>query len=275
MFTKINQPASMNILERIIETKKKELEVAKVQRPTGELEKSDLFTRETYSLKQFLNDKSRTGIIAEFKRKSPSKGIINDKADVVEVTKGYADNGASCLSVLTDENYFGGSSKDLIKARVNQIPLLRKDFIVDEYQITEAKSIGADVILLIAACLTPAEVKRLAVFARSLNLEVLLELHGEEELEHICDETEIVGINNRNLKTFEVDIDRSLRMAEKIPSDKLKVAESGISSAENILLFKKHGFKGFLIGENFMKAENPTIAFADFVKQLKAKAHED
>ncbi len=146
---------------------------------------------------------------------------------------------------------------------------MRKDFIIDEYQIAEARSIGADVILLIAACLTTAEVKRLAKFAKDLQLEVLLELHDEEELEHICDETEIVGINNRNLKTFEVDIDRSLRMAEKIPVEKIKIAESGISSIENINLFRKHGFRGFLIGENFMKEKNPAIAFASFVNKLK------
>ena len=154
------------------------------------------------------------------------------------------------------------------------IPLLRKEFIIDEYQITEAKSMGADVILLIAACLTPAEVKQLAVFAKNLGLEVLLELHAEEELEHICDEAELIGINNRNLKTFDVDIDRSLRMAEQIPSDKIKVAESGISSVDNILLFKQHGFHGFLIGEMFMKEPDPTIAFAEFVNQLNAKANE-
>ena len=265
----------MNILERIIESKKEEVKSKKSAKPIAELESSELYARKTFSLKRFLNDNTRTGIIAEFKRKSPSKGIINNKADVVEVTKAYADNGASCLSVLTDEYYFGGTNDDLIKTRVSEVPILRKDFIIDEYQITEAKSIGADVILLIAACLTPGEVQRLAAFAKSLQLEVLLELHDEEELGHICDETEIVGINNRNLKTFEVDIERSLRMAEKIPAGKIKVAESGITSIENILLFKQHGFKGFLIGENFMKAENPTIAFAEFVKQLKAKAHED
>ena len=265
----------MNILERIIETKREEIRIQKSKMTVADFEKREMFSKSVLSLKESLLDKSKTGIIAEFKRKSPSKGIINDKADVVEVTNAYTANEASCLSVLTDEQYFGGSNEDLIKARVNRIPILRKDFIIDEYQITEAKSIGADVILLIAACLSPAEVKRLATFAKSLKLEVLLELHGEDELEHICDETEIIGINNRNLKTFEVDIERSLRMAEKIPLDKFKIAESGISSIENILLFKRHGFHGFLIGENFMKAENPTIAFAEFVKQLKAKAHED
>jgi len=265
----------MNILERIIESKKEEVREKKNRQPVTVLEKTNFYSKKTLSLKEYLNDESKTGIIAEFKRRSPSKGIINDKAGVIEVTKAYADNGASCLSILTDQQYFGGTNEDLIKARVNEIPILRKDFIIDEYQIIEAKSIGADVILLIAACLSPSEVKRLASFANGLQLEVLLELHADEELEHICDETEIIGINNRNLKTFEVDIERSLRMAEKIPVSKIKVAESGISSIENILLFKQHGFKGFLIGENFMKAGNPTIAFADFVKQLKAKANED
>jgi len=265
----------MNILETIVEYKKSEVRSRKSEVSVAELEKKELFSRPVLSLKDFLLDRSRTGIIAEFKRRSPSKGIINDKVDVTEVTKGYTENGASCLSVLTDEKFFGGNNEDLIKARVNEIPILRKDFIIDEYQVVEAKSIGADIILLIAACLSPAEVKSLAALAKGLGLEVLLELHAEEELEHICDETNIIGINNRNLKTFTVDIERSLRMAEQIPLPKLKIAESGISSVEDILLFKRHGFHGFLIGENFMKAPDPTIAFAEFVKQLKAKAHED
>lgn len=259
----------MNILETIIESKREEVKRKKAEKPVAELEQTVLYVKPVLSLKQFLLDETRTGIIAEFKRKSPSKGIINDQVDVVEVTSAYTSNGASCLSVLTDELFFGGSTEDLLKARVNQIPILRKDFIVDEYQVTEAKSMGADVILLIAACLTPAEVKRLATFAKSLGLEVLLELHTEEELGHICEETEIVGINNRNLKTFEVDIERSLRMAKQIPADKIKVAESGISSVENILLFKQNGFRGFLIGENFMKEENPGLAFKKFVSGLK------
>ena len=265
----------MNILDTIIEYKREEIKNKKSKVRAADLEKRQLFSRPVLPLKDFLLDRSRTGIIAEFKRRSPSKGIINPDVDVIEVTKGYADNGASCLSVLTDEHFFGGSDEDLIKARINEIPILRKDFIIDEYQLIEAKSIGADVILLIAACLTVAEVKQLASFAKNLGLEVLLELHAEEELGHICDQTNFIGINNRNLKTFDVDIERSLRMAEKIPFPKFKVAESGISNVNDILLFKKHGFDGFLIGENFMKATNPTIAFAEFVKQLKAKAHED
>lgn len=261
----------MNILEAIIARKKVEVEERKASTPVEVLRQSELYARPRFSLKQFLLDENRTGIIAEFKRRSPSKGSINEHADVVEVTNAYANNGASCLSVLTDELFFGGSTDDLIKARINQIPILRKDFIIDEYQIEEAKSMGADVILLIAACLTSDEVKHLAAYAKQLGLEVLLELHAENELEHVCNETEIIGINNRDLKTFKVDIERSLRMAEQIPAGKLKVAESGISSIENILLFKKHGFKGFLIGENFMKEENPGEAFGKFVNELKLK----
>jgi indole-3-glycerol phosphate synthase len=259
----------MNILDTIVAQKKSEISNRKSAIKIAGLEKSPFFQRETLSLKKFLLDETRTGIIAEFKRRSPSKGIINDNANVVEVTKAYTSNGASALSVLTDEIFFGGAADDLMKARINQIPILRKDFIVDEYQVVEAKSIGADAILLIAACLSSQQVKALAKFAGSLQLEVLLELHSEGELGHICNDTEIVGINNRDLKTFEVDIERSLMMAEKIPSEKIKVAESGINSTENINLFKEHGFRGFLIGENFMKEKNPAIAFASFVNQLK------
>lgn len=259
----------MNILDTIIEAKKKEVEERKRSVSVSDLQRSEFFARPTLSMKAFLLDNSRTGIIAEFKRKSPSKGVINSSADVVHVTKAYSDNGASGLSVLTDEAFFGGSTVDLVSARVNTIPIIRKDFIVDEYQVVEAKAMGADMILLIAACLSPADVRRLTAFAATLGLEVLLELHDEEELGHICEKTEVVGINNRNLKTFEVDIERSLRMAAGIPSSCVKVAESGISSIENILLFKKHGFRGFLIGENFMKQPDPAIAFKEFADQLK------
>ena len=262
----------MNILETIVEQKKLEISNKKSEMGISDFEKNIFFNREPLSLKKFLLDETKTGIIAEFKRKSPSKGIINAHADVVEITSAYANGGASALSVLTDEFFFGGSSGDLMRARVNEIPILRKDFVIDEFQIAEARSMGADAILLIAACLSPLQVKTLAKFAKSLQLEVLLELHAEEELEHICDETEIIGINNRNLKTFEVDIERSLRMAEKIPAAKIKVAESGISTVENIILFKRNGFHGFLIGENFMKEKDPAIAFASFVNKLKTVA---
>ena len=261
----------MNILETIIEQKKIEVSRKKTTISVDDMQLSEFFRRDTFSLKQFLLDESKTGIIAEFKRKSPSKGIINDRSDVVEVTKAYTANGASCLSVLTDEIFFGGTTEDLKRARMNNIPILRKDFIIDEYQIIEARAIGADVILLIAACLSPERVKELALYAKTLQLEVLLEIHNEEELQHICDATEIVGINNRDLKTFTVDINRSIELGKKIPAGKLKIAESGINNIETICTFKNAGFHGFLIGENFMKEADPTITFADFVKQLKAK----
>ena len=259
-----------NILDKIIAHKKVEVAHAKANVSVETLMQTELYKRNTFSLKQFLLDETKTGIIAEFKRQSPSKGIINDKADVVDVTSAYTHYGASCLSVLTDQHFFGGSNDDLIKARINKIPILRKDFIIDEYQVTEAKSIGADVILLIAACLTPERVQELALFAKSLQLEVLLEIHCEEELQHICTATEIVGVNNRDLKTFTVDINRSIALSKKIPAEKIKIAESGINDIETISTFKNAGFKGFLIGEKFMKQPDPTIAFAHFVQQLNA-----
>ena len=261
----------MNILDKIIAHKQIEVANAKEKIPVDELMRSEFFNRPTFSLKQFLLDETKTGIIAEFKRRSPSKGIINDTADVAEVTAGYTLHGASCLSVLTDEHFFGGAASDLKKARVNNIPILCKDFMIDEYQVIEARAMGADVILLIAACLTPARVKELASFAKHLQMEVLLEIHTEEELQHICAEAEIVGVNNRDLKTFTVDISRSVELSKKIPADKIKIAESGISDVETICILRRAGFKGFLIGENFMKQPDPTIAFASFVQQLTAK----
>jgi len=260
----------MNILDTIIVQKRKEVAVRKQQTSVAELEKGKFFAKETLSLKKFLLDPSRTGIIAEFKRKSPSKGVINDKVTVEEVTTAYAKNGASGISVLTDTDFFGGHLDDLMAANINKVPLLRKDFMIDEYQLVEAKAYGADLILLIAACLTPEEVKQMAATAVSLGLEVLLEIHNDEELAHICDEVTLVGVNNRNLKTFDVSIDTSLGLINKIPSDKPAIAESGISSVDTIVTLRSAGFKGFLIGENFMKQPSPSIAFADFVNQLKA-----
>jgi len=260
---------TMNILDKIIAHKKIEVAAAKEVVSLQQLQQSPNFNRSVFSMKQFLLDEGKTGIIAEFKRKSPSKGIINDQVLVEDVTAAYTLHGASALSILTDKNFFGGSTDDLIKARVNNIPVLRKDFMIDSYQIAEAKAMGADVILLIAACLSPMQVKELATYANSLQLEVLLELHAEEELGHICDETAIIGINNRNLKTFEVDINRSIALSKKIPVDKIKIAESGINNIETIRTFKNEGYQGFLIGENFMKEPDPMIAFAHFVHQLK------
>jgi indole-3-glycerol phosphate synthase len=260
----------MDILERIIADKKKEVEQKRVMLPFHVLEKYPHYEYETVSLHEVLARGTSTGIITEFKRRSPSKGVINDTVEIVDVVKAYELHGAAGVSVLTDEKYFGGFSDDLMVAReAVTCPILRKEFIIDEYQIVEAKAIGADVILLIAACLTPAAVKRLSAFAISLGLEVLLELHDAEELGHICNDTSMVGINNRNLKTFEVDIERSLKMAELIPDEKIKVAESGINSSANIKLFRDHGFSGFLIGENFMKDPDPGEAFRIFTQKLK------
>jgi indole-3-glycerol phosphate synthase len=259
----------MDILDSIIEHKKHTLPLRKGLMPPAVLEKFPYFNRTCISLADRLRAGGNTGIITEFKRKSPSKGIINATAVVEVVTREYEKFGAAAISVLTDDHFFGGSSEDLMAARDTvSIPLLRKDFIIDEYQLLEAKAIGADIILLIAACLTPPEVKMLAASAKSLGLEVLLELHDEEELEHICDDTVLIGINNRSLKTFEVDLDRSLAMAAKIPKDKIKIAESGISDVGQINLFKQHGFSGFLMGENFMKETNPGEAFRIFASKL-------
>ncbi|HWJ30380.1 MAG TPA: indole-3-glycerol phosphate synthase TrpC [Flavisolibacter sp.] len=261
----------MNILETIVEQKKKEVETAQKLVSIKELEKKPLFERPCLSLKKNLFDPAKTGIIAEFKRKSPSKGVINDKVSPQVITKAYADNGASGISVLTDKEFFGGSLEDLEAATINNVPLLRKDFMISDYQIIEAKAYGASVILLIAACLTPEQVKSLATVAKGLGLEVLLEVHDETELGHICQEVDLIGVNNRNLKTFKVDIENSLRLISQFPKDKAAISESGISEVETIVTLKKAGFNGFLIGENFMRQPDPTIAFADFVQELKAK----
>lgn len=258
----------MNILDTIIQYKKREVLQNKLQTPIDELKRSSSYSRDTLSLYSFIHHANKTGIIAEYKRKSPSKGIIHPNPDLLSITKSYVDHGASALSILTDNHFFGGSNQDLMQARVHQIPILRKEFIVDTYQIEEAKSIGADAILLIAACLTIEEVKSFADYANNIGLEVLLELHAEEELGHICDNIRLIGINNRNLKTFEVDIDQSIRMAKKIHPSKSLVAESGIDAVTQIKYFKSFGFKGFLIGEQFMKQNDPGSAFANFVSQL-------
>lgn len=259
----------MNILDKIIEQKKAEVEQRKRERTISELESGPFFKNETLSFKHFLLDKNRSGIIAEFKRRSPSKGIINDKSTVSEVTAAYANYGASAISVLTDEEFFGGSLNNLLAATINEVPLLRKDFIIDEYQIVESKSFGAEVILLIAACLSKHEVKKLAALAKNIGLNVLLEIHNELELDHICDEVDVVGVNNRDLKTFNVDINRSINLSKQIPDDIIKISESGIDDVAVIKLLKQNGFSGFLIGEKFMKENDPGETFRNFVEELK------
>ena len=261
----------MNILDKIIERKIKEVEQRKRLTPASVLEKSAYFELPNISFRKFLTDPSRTGIIAEFKRKSPSKGVINDKVTVEEVVSAYDCFGASAVSVLTDIDFFGGSDEDLLHARdVIKCPILRKEFIIDEYQILEAKSMGANVILLIAAVLEPQRLKALAAFTKSLNMEVLMEVHDLEELEaNHWDDIDAIGVNNRNLKTFEVSLETSYKLSEEIPDRFIKVSESGIHDAKTILQLKEYGFEGFLIGENFMKNTNPGEAFGAFTNELK------
>ena len=260
----------MNILETIVENKKKELHQKKQDVSINMLAESIYYNHIPISLSNSLREGIGSGIIAEFKRRSPSKGLINGVASPLEVAIDYQLAGASAISILTDQVFFGGSDTDLMMVRdAIHIPILRKEFIIDPYQIHEAKAIGADLILLIAACLTPAEVRTFSLLARELSMEVLLELHDEDELGHICDEVHFVGINNRSLKTFDVDIERSLAMAMKIPSSKLKIAESGIDDPAMIDLFWENGYSGFLIGENFMKMENPGMALNQFIKKIK------
>ena len=260
---------STNILAKIVETKFGEVAERKKQITIAQLQAMPLFEKPCYSLKANILDASKTGIIAEFKRQSPSKGIINAVASVEEVAKAYTQFGASGISVLTDGPYFGGSLADLSIAVQNEIPVLRKEFIIDEFQVIEAKAFGASVILLIASCLTPAETKSLASVAKSLGLEVLLELHDASELAHVCEEVDLVGINNRSLKSFEVNIEHSLQLKNLLPKGKLSIAESGIYDLATFQLLKKEGFDGFLMGEYFMKQENPAKAFEEFSQQIK------
>ena len=265
------QGAGGTILDKIVLNKRKEVESAKKRVSYTKLEESEVFGRETYSFREFLLASERTGIIAEFKRKSPSKGIINDKVTVKDVTNAYAAAGASALSVLTDKQFFMGRKADLIKARqVNSIPVLSKDFMIDGYQVVEAKALGADIILLIAAILTPAEIQALASLAKSIGLNVLLEVHNMEVLERsINPNLDAIGVNNRNLADFTVSVETSFKLAEHIPAEFLKISESAISNTDTIKELKKAGFNGFLIGENFMKQADPGAAMREFVEGLR------
>jgi indole-3-glycerol phosphate synthase len=260
----------MDILETIVAAKRKEIAVFKPKSSIERFEKEGFFWQvSNRSLVQSLLLPASTGIIAEFKRKSPSKGWFKAKELEVEPVVTAYNKKAAGISVLTDEQFFGGDLDDLIQTKVvTDVPVLRKDFIIDKWQIAEAKAFGADVILLIAACLTRAEVKEFAGYARSIGLESILEIHNEEEAGHICDEVSMVGVNNRNLKTFEVNINTSLQLIGKIPSEKPAIAESGISSVDSIVTLRQAGYKGFLIGENFMKEEQPGRAFEEFITNL-------
>ena len=261
----------MNILDQIIAHKQTEVANRKSLYPVKLLEQSIYFATQPVSLKKYIQREDLSGIIAEIKRKSPSKGVINPHVSVERTSIGYMQAGASALSVLTDKNFFGGSNDDLTLARkFNFCPILRKDFTIDEYQIVEAKSIGADAILLIAAALEPKRLKELAAFAHSFGLEVLLEVHNEEELNANLDAgADLMGVNNRNLKTFELSIEVSKSLAGRIPKDVVKVSESGIESVSTILELKKYGFEGFLMGQNFMQHSRPEAACKEFIDELK------
>jgi len=261
----------MTILDKIIADKKRAVALKKSIISVKQLEVSDLFGNRTISLSESI--KNSSGIIAEHKRRSPSKQTINSSFSVEEVVKGYEKFGASGISVLTDTKYFGGSLEDLQLARASvNTPLLRKEFIIDEYQILEAKANGADAILLIASVLTRSEIKHLSEFAQALSLEVLLEIHNQGELEKVLmPSLDLIGVNNRNLKNFEISLKNSFDLAEMIPDEFLKISESGINSPQDVLALKEYGFNGFLIGETFMKTDNPGKHLGQFIKDLDLK----
>ena len=260
----------MNILDKIVLDKRNEVALRKQLIPVSQLEQSILFERATVSLANNLRN-SKTGVIAEHKRRSPSKSVINNTLNVQDVASGYENAGVCGMSVLTDGKYFGGSLDDLLTARAScNLPLLRKEFIIDTYQILEAKAYGADVVLLIAAVLTREEIKQFSEFAKSLNLDVLLEIHNKEELhKSIMPSLDMLGVNNRNLKTFDVSLETSKSLSSLIPNDFVKVSESGISSIDAIKELQPYGYQGFLIGENFMKTDNPGTSATAFIKTLE------
>lgn len=255
----------MNILEKITLAKRREIALKKQLFSTAHFEQSPLFERKTISLKNSLL--KQPGVIAEHKRRSPSKAVINQSLSVEEIVCGYANAGVSGISVLTDGQFFGGSLDDLLLARASvQLPLLRKDFMVDSYQILEAKAYGADLILLIAAILDKDQIRQFAKLAKSLGLEVLIEVHSREEIEeNLVPEVDFFGVNNRNLKTFEVSIETSKDLAVHIPEEFIKISESGLSQPESVKTLLDCGYKGFLMGEHFMKTLNPGTAARDFL----------
>jgi len=260
----------MAILDEIVSHKRFEVNSNKEIYPVKLLEQSIFFQAKAVSLKKYLTRKDKVGIIAEIKRRSPSRGALNENISVEKLSIAYMQAGASALSILTDNKYFGGKNEDLSIARkFNFCPILRKEFIIDEYQIVEAKSIGADVILLIARILTPQIVQDFSRFAKQLGLEVLLEVHSERELfDNICPDIDIVGVNNRNLDTLSLDTKLSFELAEKVPQEFLKISESGIDSAQLIKDLLKAGYSGFLIGETFMKTTQPEKACARLIREI-------
>ena len=260
----------MDILSKIIAKKMESLNQLKRLCSVRDLEKSKFFNRNNKSIVNSLKE-NETSIIAEHKRKSPSKSEINFQTPSEKIIKGYQKAGAAALSILTEENFFKGSNKDISNYRnITDLPILRKDFIIDEFQIIESKSIGADGILLIAACLDKKQIIKLSKLAKSLDLEVLIEIHDLSELDNcLIDSIDIIGVNNRNLKTFNVDIETSISLSEKIPSNYVKISESGISNSSDIIKLKRFGFDGFLIGENFMKTDDPGKALSNLLNEIK------
>ena len=259
-----------NILDEIIAWKQKEVAQGKVERPVSKLEQLPAFQRSPISLSKSLLEPSKYGIIAEVKRRSPSKGDIHRDADVLEVTQGYVHAGASALSVLTDNKFFGGKNEDLEMARSgNTCPILRKDFTIDAYQVIEAKAIGADAILLIAACLEKDQLKSLAQLAKSLGLEVLMEVHDRAELDRWNEYVDVVGVNNRNLKTFEVSIQTSIELLEAMPPGVVRISESGINDPAAVVELRSRGFQGFLIGEYFMADPAPGQKCHAFMERVR------
>ena len=260
----------MKILDKIVEDKKIEINKLLSNSSISKLENSHLFSRKCISLKESIKN-NNSGIICEFKRRSPSNQNINYISSLSDVVSGYEEAGAAGLSILTNKKYFDGDTQDIIDIRdISNLPILRKEFIISEYQVIEAKSIGSDAILLIASILSEEEIIGYSSLAKSIGLEVLLEIHSEDELYKISGEDiDIVGVNNRNLDTLEIDLNNSVELYGKIPSKFIKISESGISEVESILKLKEVGYNGFLIGEKFMKTNNPMESAYDFIKKIE------
>tara|TARA_B100001123_G_scaffold308581_1_gene344838 strand:+ start:2059 stop:2850 length:792 start_codon:yes stop_codon:yes gene_type:complete len=260
----------MKILDKIVEDKKIEINKLLSNSSISKLENSHLFSRKCISLKESIKN-NNSGIICEFKRRSPSNQNINYISSLSDVVSGYEEAGAAGLSILTNKKYFDGDTQDIIDIRdISNLPILRKEFIISEYQVIEAKSIGSDAILLIASILSEEEIIGYSSLAKSIGLEVLLEIHSEDELYKISgDDIDIVGVNNRNLDTLEIDLNNSIELYGKIPSKFVKISESGISEVESILKLKEVGYNGFLIGEKFMKTNNPMESAYDFIKKIE------
>ena len=258
------------ILDNIISHKRREVAERRELVSIKDLEQSEFFNRPTVSLIENLCRLDKVGIIAEIKRRSPSKGVINGDFEVEIVARDYETAGASALSILTDTEFFGGRNEDLtVAARTIDCPILRKDFVVDEFQIVEARAIGADAILLIAAVLTAKEIAQFAAFAQSLQLETILEIHELAELPTDLANISVLGINNRDLRSFSVDVNRSFEIASRLPDSIVKISESGLDDARTIVNLKRAGFDGFLIGEAFMRTREPGAACSALIAEIK------